>query len=102
MPFSLSSRTNLSRCYAMATGTCRSNDMRATAAGTEDDDDDDAEDAAGLCPELQQRWRGAMVDRHAEIAAAQMPAEFLQQQQQEEEEQEEPHAVDESSVGDDY
>jgi len=77
--------------------------MRATAAaGTEDDDDDDAEDAAGLCPELQQRWRGAMVDRHAEIAAAQMPAEFLQQQQQEEEEQEEPHAVDESSVGDDY
>ena len=77
------SRTNLHRCYAMATGQDPLVGAMNSGASTNDlDCDVDASrTAAGLCPELQRQWLGAMLEKHPDVAAPHMPREWLQDEE---------------------
>ena len=78
------SRTNLRRCYAMATGQDPLVGAMNSGANTDEQQGGDADVSnavAGLCPELQRQWLSAMLKRHPDIAAAHMPREWLQDEE---------------------
>jgi hypothetical protein len=77
------SRTNLRRCYAMATGQDPLVGAMGSGANTNElgCDDDASSTVAGLCPELQRQWLNAMLKMHPDIAAAHMPREWLQNEE---------------------
>ena len=79
------SRTNLRRCYAMATGLNLSECVTSANPSAHGEDARgygvlNSRSAAGLCPEVQRQWREAMVKRHPDMAAAHMPHEWLQEE----------------------
>ena len=77
------SRTNLRKCYAMATGVDQSGDMTKLSGGAKAEefgcDGARSDTVAGLCPELQKKWRDAMLKNHPEVVAGHMPRDWLQQ-----------------------
>jgi hypothetical protein len=79
------SRTNLRRCYAMATGLNPSECVTSAKPSAHSKDAQgygglNSRISAGLCPEMQRQWREAMVKRHPGMAAAHMPREWLQEE----------------------